>query len=103
MKIVHSYAGALQADGAALNLVEPVPVSRLVGTVHAVASPHYSRSTEEALLMMKGHCGPGAGHWCPSPCNYFLWTHDVKTVLQMAHSTSSAFCRLGPSIYCLPG
>lgn len=52
MMIVHSYAGASQADGAALNLIEPVLVSRFVGTVHAVTSPHYSRFAEEALLMM---------------------------------------------------
>lgn len=90
--IVHSYAGALQADGAALNLVEPDPVSRFVGTIHAVASPHLSRSAEESLL--KGDCGPGAGHWCLSPFYSFLWAHDVKTLLRMAHSTSSAFVDL---------
>lgn len=44
-----------------------------------VVRPHYSRSAEEALL--KGHCAPGAGHWCPSTCNYFLWAYDEKTVV----------------------
>lgn len=97
MTIVRSYAGALLADGAVLNLFEPGPVSRFVGAIHAVASPHYSRSAEEALL---GHCGPGAGHGCPLHCNYFLWALDVKTVLWMAHSTSSAFCSLGLFILC---
>jgi hypothetical protein len=50
MTIVRSYAGALQADGAVLNLIEPGPVSRFVGAINAVASPHYSRSAEETLL-----------------------------------------------------
>lgn len=92
MTIVRSYAGALLADGAALNLFEPGPGRYPDLWALSMLSP----VPTIADLQKR----PGAGHWCPSHCNYFLWALYVKTVLWMAHSTSSAFCSLGLFILC---
>lgn len=101
MTIVHSYAGAVQASGTALNLGEPGLVSRCMGTHYPCC--HQSLLQQIRRSLFKRHPGPGAGHWCSLPCNYFLWAHRVTTVSPMAHSISSPLCSLGPSIYSLPG
>lgn len=100
MTIVHSYAGAVQASGTALNLGEQGLVSRYMGTHYPCC--HQSLLQQIRRSLFKRHPGPGAGHWCSLPCNYFLWAHCVTTVSLMARSISSPLCSLGPSIYSLP-
>lgn len=101
MTIVHFYAGAVQASGTALNLGEPDLVSRCTGTHYPCCHQSLLQQIRRSLFK---HCpGPGAGHWCSLPCNYFLRTHPVTTVALMARSISSPLCSLGSSIYSLPG
>lgn len=72
MTIVHSYAGALQADGVPPNLVETCSVSQFMGTHYLCLSPVPATADlqKRACSRVTLHLVLDTG--CPLPSNYFL-------------------------------